>query len=288
MIQSRDPSPSIPAVEHVRNNRSSAPAPAGPGTALARCAGVGRTYGAGDHAVVAVYDATCAVGPRDKVAIIGPSGSGKSTLLHLLAGLETPSAGQISWPDLGGHPRDGAHRVGLVFQAPSLIPSFTVLENVELAMLLADTEAEEARQRAQSALDLLDLGGLHRGLPQELSGGQAQRVVIARVLAARPRLILADEPTSQLDRQTADHVADVLIQVSDEIGAALVVATHDRAIGGRMTTVWPMRDGRLHAAAASASVANPHPPQPRGTRSTADPSNVNAFPTEDHTEGGHW
>jgi putative ABC transport system ATP-binding protein len=209
---------------------------------------VGKTFGAGDRAVVAVYDVACAVGARDRVAIIGPSGSGKSTLLHLLAGLETPSTGQITWPALGGHPRDRDHQVGLVFQAPTLIPSMTVLENVELPMLLTDTPAGEARQRARSALDLLDLDGLHRDLPQELSGGQAQRVVIARVLAARPRLILADEPTSQLDRNTADHVADVLVQVSDEIDAALVVATHDRAIGGRMRTIWPMHDGRLHPA----------------------------------------
>jgi ABC-type lipoprotein export system ATPase subunit len=225
--------------------------------ALARCIGAGRTYGTGEHAVVAVYDATCAVGARDRIAIMGPSGSGKSTLLHLLAGLETPSAGQVSWPGLGGHPRDGAHRVGLVFQAPSLIPSMTVLENVELPMLLGDTPASEARQRARSALDVLDLGALHADLPQELSGGQAQRVVIARVLAARPRLILADEPTSQLDRTTADHVADVLVQVSDEIDAALVVATHDRVVSDRLHTVWPMNDGRLHPVARSASMLTP-------------------------------
>ncbi len=238
----------------------------GMATAVARCAAVGKTFGAGDRAVVAVYDATCVVAEDDRIAIVGPSGSGKSTLLHLLAGLETPSAGQISWPALQGHPRDDAHLVGLVFQAPSLIPSMTVVENVELPMLLSDTPADQARERARTALDLLDLDGLRRDLPQELSGGQAQRVVIARVLAARPRLILADEPTSQLDRGTADHVADVLVQVSDEIGAALVVATHDRAIGARMRTVWPMHDGRLHAA-----IANP-PVDTAPSRSAAGPA----------------
>ncbi len=219
-----------------------------PDKVVARCVAVGRTYGTGDRAVVAVYDVTCTVAERDRIAIVGPSGSGKSTLLHLLAGLETPSAGQISWPALNGHPRSGIQRVGLVFQTPTLIPSLTALENVELPMLLADVPVGEARERARSALDLLDLDTVHSDLPQQLSGGQAQRVVIARVLAARPRLILADEPTSQLDRHTADHVADVLAQVSDEIDAALVVATHDRAIGGRMRTVWPMHDGRLHPA----------------------------------------
>ena len=270
-----------------RVNGSSRPgaAWASPDTAIARCVAVGRTYGTGDRAVVALYDATCAIGARDRVAIIGPSGSGKSTLLHLLAGLETPSVGQIIWPALGGHPRDGAHRVGLVFQAPSLITSMTVMENVELPMMLADTSAADARQRARSALDLLDLDGLRRDLPQELSGGQAQRVVIARGLAARPRLILADEPTSQLDRHTADHVADVLVQVSEEIDAALVVATHDRTIGGRMRTVWPMHDGRLHPAAL---INANHPPQPSGGGSALDPPAGNPSSTpHHHTDGDH-
>lgn len=238
--------------------------------AVARCVAVGRTFGTGDRAVVALRDATCSVESGDRVAITGPSGSGKSTLLHILAGLETPTAGQTTWPALGGHPRDGSHRVGLVFQAPSLIPSLTVLENVQLPMLITDTTALEAAERAQAALELLDLGSLRDDLPQELSGGQAQRVVIARVLAARPRLILADEPTSSLDRDTAAHVADVLLQVSEEIGAALVIATHDPAIGSRMSTVWPVHDGRLHAPTGpsrfDADVAGP-------LRPTAVPAN---------------
>jgi putative ABC transport system ATP-binding protein len=213
--------------------------------ALIRCSDVGRTYGSGPRAVVAVYGATCTVEAGDRIAIIGPSGSGKSTLLHLLAGLETPTVGQLSWPALGGHPSDPG-TVGLVFQAPSLIPSLTVAENVELPLLLGDRTGGEARDRALAALSLLDLDPLRNDLPQELSGGQAQRVVIARVLAARPRAILADEPTSKLDRGTADHVADVLVQVADETGAALVVATHDRAIGARLNQVWPIHDGRLH------------------------------------------
>lgn len=235
------------------NGRDTRPGLGLPGSdeAVARCVEVGRTYGTGDRAVVAVYDATCTVEPAHRVAIMGPSGSGKSTLLHILAGLETPTAGQVSWPGLGGHPRDGAHRAGLVFQAPTLVPSLTVLENIELPMLLTDTRSADARERARAALDLLELDGLRNDLPQELSGGQAQRVVIARVLAARPRLILADEPTSQLDRNTAAHVTDVLVQVSDEIGAALVIATHDETIGARLNTVWPMRDGRLNPASSA-------------------------------------
>jgi putative ABC transport system ATP-binding protein len=219
--------------------------------ALIRCTDVGRTYGTGQRAVVAVHGATCSVHAGDRIAIIGPSGSGKSTLLHLLAGLETSTVGEVSWPALGGHPRDPG-TVGLVFQAPSLIPSLTVAENVELPLLLDEHTSGDARDQARAALRLLDLDPLRNDLPQELSGGQAQRVVIARVLATRPRAILADEPTSKLDRGTADHVADVLVQVADETGAALVVATHDRAIGARQNQVWPMHDGRLHPPA--------HPP----------------------------
>ena len=238
--------------------------------ALIRCTDVGRTYGSGPQAVVAVYGATCTVEAGVRIAIIGPSGSGKSTLLHLLAGLETPTVGQVSWPALGGHPSDPG-TAGLVFQSPSLIPSLTVAENVELPLLLDDHTGGEARDRARAALNLLDLDALRDDLPQELSGGQAQRVVIARVLAARPRVILADEPTSKLDRGTADHVADVLVQVADETGAALVVATHDRAIGARLRQVWPMLDGRLHRpahpAAPTPSPENPHLPRQYGDES---------------------
>jgi ABC-type lipoprotein export system ATPase subunit len=220
-----------------------------PDQPLVSCVDVGRTYGSGERAVVALYGATCVVEAGDRIAIMGPSGSGKSTLLHLLAGLETHSAGEISWPALGASLREASPHIGVVFQAPTLIPSLTVAENVELPLLLVDASPADARERARAALELLALESLHNDLPQELSGGQAQRVVIARVLAARPRLILADEPTSQLDRGTADHVADLLLQVSDEIGAALVVATHDQQIAERLDESWPMHDGRLRACA---------------------------------------
>jgi putative ABC transport system ATP-binding protein len=214
--------------------------------ALIRCSDVGRTYGRGDSAVVAVHGASCAVRPGDRIAIMGPSGSGKSTLLHLLAGLESPTVGSISYPGLTATGTPGSpSAIGLVFQAPTLIPSLTVAENVLLPLLLGTDGPPDAAERAHAALALLDIDVLSNDLPQELSGGQAQRVVIARVLASRPQVILADEPTSQLDRATADHVADVLVQVADETGAALVIATHDVAIGSRMRQNWPMDDGRL-------------------------------------------
>ena len=219
--------------------------------ALVRATGVGRTFGTGTAAVVAVHGASCTIAAGDTVAIVGPSGSGKSTLLHLLAGLEQPTVGSVRWPALGGHPRDGAHRAGLVFQAPSLIPSLTVLENVRLPLLLGtETSVADATARARAALTLVGLDNLRDSLPQELSAGQGQRVVIARVLAARPRLVLGDEPTSRLDRRTADHVTEVLVQATAEIGAALVVATHDPYVARRMEQIWPMHDGRLELTGA--------------------------------------
>jgi ABC-type lipoprotein export system ATPase subunit len=215
------------------------------GSALFSCIDVARTYGAGVNAVVAVHAVTCTVQPSTRIALTGPSGSGKSTLLHLMAGLETPSAGHLEWPALGGHPLGHPGRVGVVFQGPSLLPALDVTENVALALLLADVTEAEASLRAVDALHRLGIGDLANKLPEELSGGQAQRVAIARVLAARPRLILADEPTGQLDHQSAAMVLDVLLQASDELGAALVVSTHDPLIAGRLPGIWAMRDGRL-------------------------------------------
>ncbi|MDP9094023.1 MAG: ATP-binding cassette domain-containing protein [Actinomycetota bacterium] len=216
-----------------------------PGSALFSCVDVARTYGGGAHAVVAVHAVTCTILPSTRIALTGPSGSGKSTLLHLMAGLEVPTAGDVEWPALGGHPIGHPGRVGVVFQGPSLLPALNVTENVALPLLLADTGEAEATLRSADALRRLGIGDLGNKLPEELSGGQSQRVAIARVLAARPRLILADEPTGQLDHESAATVLDVLVQASDELGAALVVSTHDPLIAQRLRGTWVMRDGRL-------------------------------------------
>jgi putative ABC transport system ATP-binding protein len=197
------------------------------------------------NAVVAVHSATCDVLSASRVAVTGRSGSGKSTLLHLMAGLETPTAGVISWPGLGGSPLSQPGRVGLIFQGPSLLPALSGVENVMFPLLLARTDEQEARDRAWEALRILGIVELATKLPQELSGGQAQRVAIARVMASRPALILADEPTGQLDFHTAAHVMDVLLGTADDISAGLVVSTHDPRIAGRLPTRWRMRDGRL-------------------------------------------
>ncbi len=176
---------------------------------------------------------------------MGPSGSGKSTLLHLIAGLETPTAGTIAWPALGDRASLRPGPVAVVFQGPSLLPPLDVLENVALPLVLRGAGEDEARERACAALALVEMTSLHAKLPEELSGGQMQRVAVARALAQRPRLLLADEPTGQLDHVTGAHIVDVLMLVAAETGAALVVSTHDPEVADRLDQRWPVIDGRL-------------------------------------------
>jgi ABC-type lipoprotein export system ATPase subunit len=216
-----------------------------PEQSLVVCSSVSRTFGRGSLAVAAVREVSVTVCPRMLVALTGPSGSGKSTLLHLMAGLESPSGGSISWPGIGGSPTGRAGVVGLVFQGPSLVPALDVLENVTLPLLLAGADEADAIGRARAALERLNVQGLAAKLPEEISGGQAQRVAVARVLASRPRLILADEPTGQLDHETGAHVVEVLLETAAELGAALVVTTHDPAVAERFADRWQMADGRL-------------------------------------------
>ena len=204
-----------------------------------------RTYGHGPAAVVAVHGANCNVFAGDQIALTGPSGSGKSTLLHLLAGLDAPTAGEVSWPGLGGRPASRPPgTVGLVFQGPSLLPDLDVAENVALPLLLAGQSDAEAVGRALALLADLDIGDLATKLPEEISGGQAQRVAVARALIGEPRLILADEPTGQLDHTSAAAVIAMLIGRAERLGAALVVSTHDPLIADRFATRWEMLDGR--------------------------------------------
>jgi putative ABC transport system ATP-binding protein len=208
-------------------------------------------YGSGRTAVVAVSGVTCQVRAGDGIALVGSSGSGKSTLLHLMAGLETPSAGVITWPALpmrNGRPGD----VGVVFQGPSLLPALDVTENVALPLILAGAEQQDATERAAEALAAVRLTDQARAVPEELSGGQSQRAAIARVLAAAPTLVLADEPTGQLDHATARVVLDALLHVVDRIGAALVISTHDPLVADRLPVRWHMQDGALQAGAEPA------------------------------------
>jgi putative ABC transport system ATP-binding protein len=215
------------------------------GDALVICEGVSRVFGTGSGAVVAVHGTSCVIETGARVAVIGSSGSGKSTLLHLIAGLEQPTVGSVTWPGLPLAP-DRAFEIGVVFQSPSLVPALTVEENIALPLILADTPDGEWRSRAAEALAAVGLDDLAGRLPEELSGGQGQRVAVARVIAQRPRLVLADEPTGQLDRASGQHLIEVLLRTATQIGAAVVVSTHDRAVADRVETHWYMDEGRLH------------------------------------------
>ena len=214
------------------------------GDALVICERVSRVFGSGSGAVVAVHGTSCVIETGARVAVIGSSGSGKSTLLHLIAGLEQPTVGSVTWPGLPLAP-DRAFEIGVVFQSPSLVPALTVEENTALPLILAAVPDQEWRSRAAEALAAVGLDDLAGRLPEELSGGQGQRVAVARVLAQRPRLVLADEPTGQLDRESGQHLIEVLLRTAMQIGAAVVVSTHDRAVADRLETHWYMDDGRL-------------------------------------------
>jgi ABC-type lipoprotein export system ATPase subunit len=206
---------------------------------------VTRTFGEGERAVVAVHRVDCQVLAGERIAVTGPSGSGKSTLVHLLAGLDAPTHGTVRWPALGDRAALRPGPVGVVFQGPSLLAPLDVAENVALPRLLAGADEAEARAAAGRALDRLGLTDLAAKLPEELSGGQAQRVAVARVLAGQPRLILADEPTGQLDHATGTAVVQALLAAAGVLGAALVLTTHDPVVARLLPTRWTMVDGRL-------------------------------------------
>ncbi|MGE3953690.1 MAG: ABC transporter ATP-binding protein [Parachlamydiales bacterium] len=202
--------------------------------------------------VVALRDCDLDIQPGDSVAIMGPSGSGKSTLLHLLGLLDTPTQGEYRFDGADvAHLSDEAlsairsQKIGFVFQAFHLIPQLTILENVELP-LSYQGQMGGGRKRATEALHRV---GLHDRLshrPDELSGGQKQRVAIARALITRPRLLLADEPTGNLDSKTGGEILDLFLSLGAD-GMALVVVTHDLQIARRFRRVLHVHDGRIHA-----------------------------------------
>lgn len=206
-----------------------------------------RSFERGGKTVQALAPATCRVGAGDRVALLGPSGSGKSTLLHLMAGLDRPSAGEIRWPALGERESLRPGKVAMVFQSPSLMAPLSVLENVELPLILGGSR-ENPRAAAMQALERVGLAALAQKLPEELSGGQGQRVAMARAMAGRPQLLLADEPTGQLDQATGRALIEVLLGWLAGSPTALVVATHDLAVAERMAQIWRMEHGRLSGA----------------------------------------
>ena len=218
-------------------------------TSVLQARGVRKHYGQGDGLVRAVDGVDLTVAPGETVAVMGPSGCGKSTLLHLLGGLDRPSAGEV-W--LGGRRIDpigekGLARmrrtaVGFVFQAFHLMDELTAVENVELPALLAGTSPRAARRRAAGLLEQVGLADRARFVPAALSGGQRQRVAIARALANAPLVVLADEPTGNLDSAATMDVLR-LFESLHEAGQTLVVVTHDERIAATSDRLISMRDG---------------------------------------------
>lgn len=211
---------------------------------LAEAVDASRIFGFGESTVVALTHATCVIAPGDRIALVGPSGSGKSTLLHLLAGLDEPTGGAVCWPALGPRSTLRPRLVSFVFQSQSLILPLSVIENVEMPLLLQGIDPRSARARAARVLAAMELSALAEKLPEEISGGQAQRIAVARSVVSEPRLLLADEPTGQLDHGNASHLLDLLL-ASLIPDAALIIATHDMAVADRMNSCWRMSHGVL-------------------------------------------
>ena len=205
---------------------------------------VARRFQQGEVMLEALRPASFTVRAGDRIAIVGPSGSGKSTLLQLIADLDTASSGTLRWPALGPAGALRPRHIGIVFQSASLLPTLSAVENVEVPLRLLGGQAQP-RQSALTALASVGLAAIADKLPDELSGGQAQRVGLARAIALRPRLVLADEPTGQLDQPTAQLAMDALLRSLEGSDAALVVATHDPAVARRLQVIWRMDHGLL-------------------------------------------
>ena len=211
-----------------------------------------KVYGSGHTEVVAVRDASLAIARGEIVGLLGPSGSGKSTLLTAMALINPPTSGRViidgtpvlegpkALVDLRAFRR---RHLGFVFQKANLIPFLTALENVQIALEVNDTAPRAARQRAQELLDYLGVGARADNLPDALSGGEQQRVAVARALANRPGLILADEPTAALDSQRGRQVMELFAKVAREREAGVVVVTHDHRTLDVFDRILEMEDG---------------------------------------------
>ncbi|WP_414896467.1 ABC transporter ATP-binding protein [Roseateles sp.] len=218
-----------------------------------RIEGLRKRYGSGSTAVDALKDVNMVIAPGEVVGLVGPSGSGKSTLLKCLGAVIEPTAGRMilggqtiydnAWKisDLRALRRD---RIGFVFQAPYLIPFLDVTDNVALLPMLAGQPNKAARARALELLQALDVGHRAKAQPSELSGGEQQRVSIARALANQPPVILADEPTAPLDSERALAVMRILNQMASQYRTAIIVVTHDEKIIPTFKRIYHIRDGQ--------------------------------------------
>ncbi|WP_437957076.1 ABC transporter ATP-binding protein [Sorangium sp. So ce119] len=214
--------------------------------------GVEKRYkrGQGDVTILEKLDLDVPSGAY--IAIMGPSGSGKSTLLNLIAGLDKPTSGSVT---VASHRLDQmreseltrfrASTIGFVFQAYNLIPVLTAVENVELPLVLTDVPARERRQRAETALRVVGLAERARHLPRQLSGGQEQRVAIARAIVNDPAILVADEPTGDLDRKSADEILDLLQALNEELKKTIVMVTHDPLAANRAHAIRTLQKGAL-------------------------------------------
>lgn len=228
-----------------------APVPEAVRTPLLVAEAVRKTYRTGAEEVAALRDVDLTIGKGEFVAVMGASGSGKTTLLNCLSGLDDIDGGRVSVDGKDLHQMSDAERtrhraaaMGFIFQAFNLIPVFTTVENTELPLLLAGADAKSARSAAVETLERVGLGHRLNHKPTELSGGEQQRVTIARALAGKPKLVWADEPTGNLDSENADHVMELLRELNAD-GLTLVLVTHDQGIGASAERRIVMRDGEV-------------------------------------------
>jgi putative ABC transport system ATP-binding protein len=217
---------------------------------IVQASGVHKVYHTGQVSVPALRGVDLSVWRGEMVAIMGPSGSGKTTLLNCLSGLDTADQGQIaiegiSLPGMSDRERTAyrARRMGFVFQFYNLLPVLSAVENVELPLLVSGVRLGDARKRALESLAQVGLAQRANHRPAELSGGERQRTTIARALVNRPALVWADEPTGDLDSETANEIMDVLADLNQEQQLTFILVTHDRSVGARCGRIVRMRDG---------------------------------------------